>query len=67
MRKKIVLLIFMVLLLGALSTTDAEIVRDLEFYESLEALEDENLETVEAIVENHEAKKNENKEVADDK
>jgi hypothetical protein len=66
MRTKILLLLFMALLLGAMSASDAEIIQDLEFYESLNALENEDLETVQAVVENHEVEK-ENKEVDDDK
>lgn len=60
MRHKLILLAFMSLLLGALSATDAEIVRDLEFYESMDALATDELETIEKLADE------DNKDVSDE-
>lgn len=60
MRHKLILLAFMSLLLAALSATDAEIVRDLEFYESMDALATDELETIEKMADE------DNKDVSDE-
>ncbi len=60
MRHKLILLSFMSLLLAALSATDAEIVQDLEFYESMDALATDELETIEKMADE------DNKDVSDE-
>lgn len=56
MRKKLLILGFLVLLIAALSLTDAEIVRDLEFFESMDSLETDEWETIQSMAEDEETK-----------
>jgi hypothetical protein len=65
MRHKLILLTFMSLLLAALSATDAEIVRDLEFYESMDALATDELETIEKMADDASTDED-NKDVSDE-
>jgi hypothetical protein len=65
MKRRIILFASMLLLLAALSATDAEIVRDLEFYESMDALATEDLEAIQTMGDENEELED-NKEVSND-
>lgn len=64
MKKLLLVVGFLSLAVAALSVTDAEIVKDLEFFESMETLETEDMETIQSLADDENEEND--KEVSDD-